>query len=72
MKVKFQLASRSFLIASALSACSTVPSSGPSTSRVAGLQNQQTAANVPQVAVVEVNEQVASALYRERVEQSLA
>ena len=72
MKVKFQLASMSFLIASALSACSTVPSSGPSTSRVAGLQNQQTAANVPQVAVVEVNEQVASALYRERVEQSLA
>lgn len=49
-----------------------MPSSGEMYQPCYRLQNQQTAANVPQVAVVEVNERVASALYRERVEQSLA
>ena len=61
MKATFKVV-LGFWMLSALGACSTVPSSGPSTSRVTDLQNQQTVANVPQVAVVEVNEQVASAL----------
>lgn len=54
-----------------LSACGTIPSSGPSTKRVVSLgqQNQQV---LPDVEVMDVDNSVAQALYQTQVKQSFA
>lgn len=72
MKAKFQVASLVCVMAGVLSGCTLVPTSGPSASRVNALPNQQATTNVPEVALVEVDEQVASTLYRLKVDQTFA
>ncbi|MDO4247733.1 MAG: polysaccharide biosynthesis/export family protein [Neisseria sp.] len=72
MKDKFPLGRLGLLATCMLSACNIVPSSGPNTSKVISLQNQLASAKVPEVSVVEVDELVTSALYKQKVEQSLS
>ncbi|KPN71181.1 polysaccharide biosynthesis/export family protein [Neisseria sp. 83E34] len=55
-----------------LTGCAGLPSSGPSTRKVAALGNEQVSANVPQVSVVDVNEPIVRKLYQERLAQSFA
>ncbi|WP_107688930.1 polysaccharide biosynthesis/export family protein [Neisseria wadsworthii] len=55
-----------------LAGCAGLPSSGPSTRKVAALGNEQVSANVPQVSVVDVNEPIVRKLYQERLTQSFA
>ena len=54
-----------------LSACSLLPSSGPSTGKVVAL-GQQNEANIPDVELVDVNADVAASLYQAQVGQSFA
>lgn len=54
-----------------LSACSLLPSSGPSTGKVVAL-GQRNEANIPDVELVDVNADVAASLYQAQVGQSLA
>ncbi len=55
-----------------LSACAQLPSSGPSGRTVNNLSEQQATAQVPEVALIDVNEKVALDLYRQHSSQSLA
>lgn len=63
---------KSSMVLLALSACGSLPTSGPAQSRIMGLQNQQAQADVPDVAVVDVDERVVSALHSAARGQSFA
>lgn len=63
--------SMAILIVTAMSACSAIPSSGPSAKKVVAL-GQQSAVEVPEVELIEVDGAVAQSLYRAQVNQSLA
>ncbi|TNG96408.1 polysaccharide export protein [Pasteurellaceae bacterium UScroc12] len=54
-----------------LAACNSMPTSGPSQSRVMDLQNQNTE-NLPTVEVVEVEDNVATALFNQQQAQSFS
>lgn len=55
-----------------VSACTGLPTSGPSGKKVAGLSEQQSDARVPEVQLIEVSEPVVRQLYQERTNQSFA
>ena len=55
-----------------LTACGTIPTSGPSTHKVRGLAEQQVAANMPEVSVVDVDDAVVRNLYQQQLKQSFA
>ena len=55
-----------------LTACGMIPTSGPSTHKVRGLAEQQVAANMPEVSVVDVDDAVVRNLYQQQLKQSFA
>ena len=55
-----------------LAACGTIPASGPNARKVRGLAEQQVAANMPEVSVVDVDDVVARNLYQQQLKQSFA
>lgn len=60
------------LCVSLLTACSSLPTSGPSTRNVVALGQQQATAEVPEVELIDVNGAVAQSLYQAQVNQSFA
>lgn len=60
------------LCVSLLTACSSLPNSGPSTRNVVALGQQQATAEVPEVELIDVNGAVAQSLYQAQVNQSFA
>lgn len=60
------------LYVSLLAACSSLPTSGPSTRNVVALGQQQATAEVPEVELIDVNGAVAQSLYQAQVNQSFA
>lgn len=66
LKLKFCIVI-SFLILG--SACSAIPSSGPSAKKVVSL-GQQSEAQIPEVELIDVNHAVAQSLYKAQVNQS--
>lgn len=63
---------KSCIVLLVLSGCGSLPTSGPNQTKVMGLASQQAQAVVPDVSVVDVNEQVVSALFSEGKDRSLA
>ncbi|MDO5638283.1 MAG: polysaccharide biosynthesis/export family protein [Neisseria sp.] len=55
-----------------LSACGSIPTSGPSGKKVVALSQQQASTSVPDVQLIEVDEGVAQSLYRQKNDQSFA
>lgn len=53
-----------------LTACGTIPTSGPSAKKVRGLAQQQATVNIPEVSVVDVDDAVARNLYQQQLKQS--
>ncbi|OSI09500.1 polysaccharide biosynthesis/export family protein [Neisseria canis] len=53
-----------------LSACGSIPSSGPSGRKISQLERQQTNVNVPKVELIEVNDTVVRNLYQQQLRQS--
>ena len=72
-KAKF-FAQRGVLLmfSTVLSACSLLPTSGPSTRNVVALGQQPATAEVPEVELIDVNGAVAQSLYQAQVNQSFA
>ena len=60
------------LCVSLLTACSSLPTSGPSTRNVVALGQQSATAEVPEVELIDVNGAVAQSLYQAQVNQSFA
>lgn len=60
------------LCVSLLTACSSLPTSGPSTRNVVALGQQPATAEVPEVELIDVNGAVAQSLYQAQVNQSFA
>lgn len=60
------------LCVSLLVACSSLPTSGPSTRNVVALGQQSATAEVPEVELIDVNGAVAQSLYQAQVNQSFA
>ncbi|HFC8521624.1 TPA: polysaccharide biosynthesis/export family protein [Neisseria subflava] len=60
------------LCVSLLTACSSLPTSGPSTRNVVALGQQPATAEVPEVELIDVNGTVAQSLYQAQVNQSFA
>ena len=60
------------LYVSLLAACSSLPTSGPSTRNVVALGQQPATAEVPEVELIDVNGAVAQSLYQAQVNQSFA
>jgi len=60
------------LCVSLLAACSSLPTSGPSTRNVVALGQQPATAEVPEVELIDVNGAVAQSLYQAQVNQSFA
>lgn len=60
------------MLSTVLSACSLLPTSGPSTRNVVALGQQQATAEVPEVELIDVNGAVAQSLYQAQVNQSFA
>jgi capsule polysaccharide export outer membrane protein ctrA len=60
------------LCVSLLAACSSLPTSGPSTRNVVALGQQSATAEVPEVELIDVNGAVAQSLYQAQVNQSFA
>ena len=58
------------LYVSLLAACSSLPTSGPSTRNVVALGQQPATAEVPEVELIDVNGAVAQSLYQAQVNQS--
>lgn len=58
--------------AALLSACGALPASGPGGQKVLALGEQQAAVNVPEVALIEVDQRVTSDLHRRQQNQSFA
>ncbi|WP_373766532.1 polysaccharide biosynthesis/export family protein [Glaesserella sp.] len=66
MKTNFGLTISSLLLMAALSGCNTLPTSGPSQSAVLGVNDQE---NLPQVNVVELDNQLVQSLYQTQQSQ---
>lgn len=60
------------MLSTVLSACSLLPTSGPSTRNVVALGQQPATAEVPEVELIDVNGAVAQSLYQAQVNQSFA
>lgn len=62
-----------FLLAySLLTACSSIPSAGPSARKIVALNQQSSNAQVPAVELIEVNDAVSKSLYQAQTNQSFA
>lgn len=62
-----------FLLAySLLTACSSIPSAGPSARKIVALNQQNSNAQVPAVELIEVNDAVSKSLYQAQTNQSFA
>lgn len=55
-----------------LAACGTIPTAGPSGANVASLGQQQANSKVPQVSLVDMDEQIVQAMYRQQQAQTFA
>ncbi len=60
------------MICMVMTACGSLPTSGPSGKKVAALGEQQTTVAVPEVEVIDLDESIVRALYQQKGSQSLA